>query len=102
MVVDLSFDRLSQNYLQLSRSPSMFKLFMIADDGLFSCFAPDDNLLFEGIRVSLIGVQNLIINNNNNNDNNNNDDNDNDNDNDNNNNNNTWTGLNPGVISKVG
>ena len=61
MVVDLTFDRLSQNYLQLLRSPSMFKLFMIADDSLFSFFAPDDNLLFEGIRVSLIGVQNLII-----------------------------------------
>ena len=39
-VVDLSFDRLSQNCLQLSRSPGMFKLFMIVDDSLFSCFAP--------------------------------------------------------------
>jgi len=42
MVVDLSFDRLSQNCLELSRSPGMFKLFMIVDDhdSLFSCFAP--------------------------------------------------------------
>ena len=78
---------------------------MIADDGLFSCFAPDDNLLFEGIRVSLIGVQNLIINNNNNDNNDDDDDDDDDaddDDDDDDNDNNTWKGLNPGVISKVG